>query len=118
MLEQQNFLDLTGKVAVITGAASGIGLGVAQLLSAHGATVAMLDVDEKGKDEADAIRDAGRSAVFFHCDVTSDSEVKATVATVVAEFGRIDCLFNNAGVTVRKTVVELEEREWDFVLDV
>lgn len=118
MLEQQNFLDLKGKVAVITGAASGIGLGVAQLLSAHGAVVAMLDVDEKGKAEAAAIRDAGRSAVFFLCDVTSEKEVKATVASVVAEYGRIDCLFNNAGVTVRKTVVELEEKEWDFVLDV
>lgn len=118
MLEQQNFLDLKGKVAVITGAASGIGLGVAQLLSAHGTAVAMIDVDDKGKDEAAAIRDAGRNAIFYHCDVTSDTTVKTTVEAIMAEFGRIDCLFNNAGVTVRKTVVELEEAEWDFVLDV
>lgn len=118
MLQKKDFLSLEGKVAVITGAASGIGLGVAQLLSAYGAVVAMLDVNPNGEEEAENIRQEGRVAQFYKCDVTSINEVEATVNSIKESFGRIDILFNNAGVTVRKTVVEIEEKEWDFVLDV
>jgi len=118
MLQSKDVLNLEGKVAVITGAASGIGLGTAQLLSAYGAKVAMFDMNPNGEAEAQAIRAAGRSAKFYTCNVTSAEAVSNAVSEVVKEFGRIDILFNNAGVTVRKTVVELEENEWDFVLDV
>jgi NAD(P)-dependent dehydrogenase (short-subunit alcohol dehydrogenase family) len=112
-------LDLTGKVAVISGAASGIGLGAAQLLSAYGARVAMLDKNEDlGRREAAAIAAEGRQARFYPCDVTDGAACARAVAEVDRDFGRIDILFNNAGVTFRRDVVELEEREWDLVLDV
>lgn len=118
MLQKKDVLSLEGKVAVITGAASGIGLGAAQLLSAYGAKIAMVDVNPKGEEEAENIRKAGRTAEFFKCNVTSVEDVEKTINAIKDKFGRIDVLFNNAGVTVRKTVVELEEKEWDFVLGV
>lgn len=118
MLQSKDVLNLDGKVVVITGAASGIGLGTAQLLSAYGAKVALFDMNPSGEAEAEALRAAGRTAKFYTCNVTSGEAVAKAVAEVVKEFGRIDILFNNAGVTVRKTVVDLEENEWDFVLDV
>lgn len=118
MLTKKDPLCLSGKVAVITGAASGIGLGVAQLLSAYGAKVAMLDVSPQGELEAAHMNAANRTARYYHCDVTSAQAVQETVEKIKDAFGRIDILFNNAGVTVRKTVVELDEKEWDFVVDV
>jgi NAD(P)-dependent dehydrogenase (short-subunit alcohol dehydrogenase family) len=118
MLQKKDVLSLEGKVAVITGSASGIGLGAAQLLSAYGAKVAMVDISPKGEEEAENIRKAGRTAEFYKCNITSIDEVQRTIGAIKDRFGRIDILFNNAGVTVRKSVVELEEKEWDFVLDV
>jgi len=112
-------LNLSGKVAVISGGASGIGLGAGKLLAACGAKVVLLDVNqEKGEAAAAEIKGEGNFAVFRKCDVTSNSDCKNTIESVEKEFGRIDILFNNAGVTVRKTVVDLTEDEWDFVLDV
>lgn len=117
-MEENNVLKVKGKVAVISGAASGIGLGAAQLLAQYGVKVAMLDVNLEGKNEAEKIRDKGYDAKFYKCNVTSIDECKDTIKRIENDFGRIDILFNNAGVTVRKTVVELEEAEWDFVLGV
>lgn len=118
MLQKKDILSLEGKVAVISGAASGIGLGTAQLLSAYGAKVAMIDVNEKGIEEAQKLNEAGRTAEFYKCDVTNINEVRKTINDINDRFGHIDILFNNAGVTVRKTIVELEEKEWDFVINV
>lgn len=118
MFERKDLLSLDGKVAVITGAASGIGLGTAELLSAYGATVAMLDLNPNGENEAIRISNEGRKAKFYKCNVIDNDEVKNVVEEIKKDFGRIDILFNNAGVTVRKTVVDLTEKEWDFVLDV
>lgn len=118
MLVKKDPLNLTGKVAVITGGSSGIGLGVCELLSAYGAKIAMVDISPKGEEKAQELRDAGRDAAFFQCDVTNEEQVKATVDAIVAKFGKIDILHNNAGVTVRKKIADLSEKEWDFVLDV
>ncbi len=105
---------LNGKVAVITGAASGIGLATSKLFSLQGAKVIMLDVSLDGEKIASEID----NACFFHCDVTSSKNIKEIANIVKEKFGTIDILFNNAGVTVRKTVVGLTEKEWDFVVDV
>ncbi|MCT4595447.1 MAG: SDR family oxidoreductase [Anaeromicrobium sp.] len=118
MEKKMDKLSLEGKVAVISGATSGIGLGTVKLLSEHGAKIAMIDVNEKGKEEAEKINSGGGCAEFFKCDVTSQENVKNTVNKIKEKFGKIDILFNNAGVTVRKNVVELEEHEWDFVINV
>jgi len=112
-------LNLRGKVAVISGGASGIGLGTGKLLAECGAKVVLLDVNqEQGSQAAAEIVGEGNFAVFLQCDVTSNTDCRNTIESVEKEFGRIDILFNNAGVTVRKTVVDLTEDEWDFVLDV
>ena len=118
MLEERGVLDLSNKVAVITGAASGIGLATSQLLSAYGAKVMLLDINEDGEKEAQKIVEEGREAKFFKCNVTSHDNCKDVISQIEKDYGRIDILFNNAGVTVRKTVVELEEKEWDFVIGV
>lgn len=114
-----NPLNLKGKVAVISGGAGGIGLGTGKLMAACGARVVLLDVDRtKGSEAAESLTQEGLDVVFRHCDVTSYDQCRDTVTWVDREYGRIDILFNNAGVTVRKTVVDLTEAEWDFVLDV
>lgn len=112
-------LSLEGKTAVITGAASGIGLGTAVRLSKAGAATALLDIhSHKGKEAEKHIRSSGGKAVFYRCDVTSDSDCRTVVERVIKDFRRIDILFNNAGVIYRKDIVETAEKEWDHVLNV
>lgn len=119
MLNEDKFLSLNGKVAVISGAASGIGLGTAKLLSEYGAKVVLLDLnEEKGNKAAEEIKENGGEAIYVKCNVTSNMDCKNAIEIAKDKFGRIDILFNNAGVTFRKTVVDLEEEEWDLVLDV
>jgi len=118
MFEKKDLLSLDGRVAVISGGAAGIGLGTAQLLAAHGAKIAILDVNTDGENQAKKFRQQGHEAQFYKCDVSSAPEAKKTVEDILKDFGRIDILFNNAGVTVRKTVPELAEEEWDFVINV
>ena len=108
--------SLEGRVAIVTGAASGIGLGCARFLAEMGASVALFDVDEaKG---AAAAAEIGPRARFVKVDVRSGEECRKAVAEVKDAFGRIDALVNCAGVIRRKTVVDLTEEEWDLVLDV
>lgn len=119
MINGKDVLSLEGKVAVVTGGASGIGCATAERLAEFGAAVAILDVNEKlGREAADRINAKGGKADFVKCDVTSKEDCKSAVDMVKNRYGRIDILFNNAGVTKRKSVVDLEEKEWDFVMDV
>ena len=112
-------ISLNERVAIVTGAASGMGLATAELFSEMGAIVVLIDINEKdGNGAASKIREVGGKAKFFFCDVTSDAECSKTVESIYKEFGRIDILFNNAGVIRRKNVVELEEEDWDLVVDV
>ncbi len=119
MRGKKDVLCLDGKIAVITGGASGIGFAACKKLAQYGATVAMLDVNEElGKESANKIVSEGGKAEFFKCDVTSAENCEAVVNSIKEKLGRIDVLFNNAGVTVRKSVVGLTEKEWDFVINV
>jgi NAD(P)-dependent dehydrogenase (short-subunit alcohol dehydrogenase family) len=112
-------LSLEGKVAMVTGAASGIGRGIALRLAELGAAVVILDIDTKGSQAtAAAITELGGTARFQKCDVRSSRDCQEAVAQSAASFGKVDILCNNAGVVVRKGVTDLREDEWDLVLDV
>jgi NAD(P)-dependent dehydrogenase (short-subunit alcohol dehydrogenase family) len=112
-------LSLEGKVAMVTGAASGIGRGISIRLAEMGAFVALLDIDDiKGRACAAETEALGGEAVFLNCDVRSRAECRRAVETVIKRWGKIDVLCNCAGVAIRKDIVELSEHEWDRVLDV
>ncbi len=112
-------LSLEGKVSVISGGASGIGFGTAAKLAEFGAAVVILDINEvNGRDAAKALSDMGSKAMFIRCDVRQADECRQAIEATVENFGRIDILFNNAGVAIRKNAVELEPDEWDLALDI
>lgn len=112
--------DLSGKVALVTGASSGIGRSTAELLAANGARVALnFHRNEAGAEAARAaIVEAGGAAMTIQADVTRAAEVKSLVARTVAEFGPVDVLVNNAGSLIeRMRILELTEERWDEVID-
>ena len=108
---------LSGKVAVVTGAAMGIGRACAERMAEQGAQVALADMHAaEGESVAAHIRDRGGNALYFDCDVTSESAVRALMQQVVAAFGKIDILVNNAGIAgIDKPTHEITEAEWDHV---
>jgi NAD(P)-dependent dehydrogenase (short-subunit alcohol dehydrogenase family) len=111
-------MRLAGKVAVITGAASGLGRASAQLFAEHGASVVIADRDASGGEETVAqIRDTGGQAEFIETDVAIADDADAMVTKAVTCFGKLDVLFNNAGIAIRKPVADLSEDEWDRCID-
>lgn len=116
----ENLLRLDGMVAIVTGAASGIGRGVARRLAEAGASVALLDIDAGGGERtADEIaQTTGARTLFVSCDVASAQGCARAVRHVADEFDRVDILVNNAGVIRRRNVVDLAEADWDLVVDV
>lgn len=112
-------LSLDGKIAMVTGAASGIGRGTAIRLAEMGAFVAVLDIDEPGSAQTVAeIRKQGGEGISIKCDVCSASNCRLAAEIVMQSRGKIDILCNCAGIAIRKDVVELAEDEWDRALDV
>jgi NAD(P)-dependent dehydrogenase (short-subunit alcohol dehydrogenase family) len=110
---------LKGKVALVTGCASGIGRAIALLFSRQGAAVAGVDVNhERGQDLAAAIRAAGGRAMFLPGDVSHAADCRRAVEQTVREFGALDILVNNAGIICRSSVLELSEEAWDRVMAV
>src|SRR5579863_10262480 len=114
----KQLLSLEGKVAIVTGAASGIGRGIALRLAEMGAFVGIFDIDEtKGRVTVGEIAEQGGAAEFLPCDVCSATDCRRAVQAVVDKEARIDILCNCAGIAIRKDVVELTEDEWDHALD-
>ena len=108
-----------GKVAIVTGAGSGIGLRIAHDFAAEGAKVVVADINEvSGERAVEEIIAAGGEAISVPTDVSNEAQVEAMVETIISKLGRIDILVNNAGVTIHKLLVDLEREAWDHQLDV
>ena len=112
--------SLEGKVALVTGAAQGLGRAAAERIAADGARVVISDVkEEAGERACEEIRAGGGEASFVRCDVSSSAEVAAMVAAVVERHGRIDCAVNNAGIGGEiAPTAEYSEEFWDRVIAV
>ena len=110
---------LEGRVAVITGAAQGIGAACAERLSHDGAAVALWDIDAAhGEALAQSLTERGRRAVYLHCNVADKRDVDAAVAATLQAFGHIDALVNNAGIFKAAAFLDITEADWSAVLDV
>jgi NAD(P)-dependent dehydrogenase (short-subunit alcohol dehydrogenase family) len=111
---------LKNKVAFITGAASGIGAGTARRFAQEGAKIILADVqDEDGQKLQNEIQAQGGQALYVNCDVSSPDSVKAAIEAGVAQFGRLDIVFANAGINgVWTPIDELQPDEWDKTIDI
>src|SRR5260370_11019860 len=111
------FFDLTGKVAIVTGGNGGIGLGIAEGLAQAGAKLAIVGRNaEKSKTAAKVLAEqTGSEPLVLTADVAKPNEVNAAVKTVKEHFGRIDILFNNAGINIRKPPHTLSLEHWHTV---
>jgi NAD(P)-dependent dehydrogenase (short-subunit alcohol dehydrogenase family) len=109
---------LDGKIALITGAGSGIGRATARIFAREGARLVLADVVEAGGNETlRMITETGADGIFVKCDVANEADVEATVARAVAHFGRLDCAFNNAGIGgAGRLTHEYSLEEWNRVI--
>ncbi|WP_346935611.1 SDR family NAD(P)-dependent oxidoreductase, partial [Clostridium sp.] len=109
-----NLFDLTGKVAIVTGASSGLGADAAKAYAEYGASVALL---ARRKDKLDhvvkEIEDKGGKALAVQCDISDEESVKIAVEEVMKHFGQIDILLNNAGVATAGSVENMSVEAWD-----
>ena len=110
---------LAGKVAVITGGATGMGRATALAFAEEGAKVSIFDIqDAEGHKTVQMIQNAGGEAAFFHADVTRDEEINAAFDAALATFGPCNILFNHAGTIIVKPMHETTEEEYDWLMDV
>jgi NAD(P)-dependent dehydrogenase (short-subunit alcohol dehydrogenase family) len=113
-----NPLDFSGKVALVTGAAAGMGLATARAFAEAGAAVVLADVNEVSV-QAEKLVAAGHRAIGVPCDVSDDAQVAAMVERTVAEFGRLDAAFNNAGVMAAIAhTADSTRKEWERVIGI
>ena len=107
--------ELQGKIAVITGAGSGLGKACAQLFASYGATVFCADISGAQDEVAAAI---GGAAIPLRCDVRNEAEVEAMISAAVERFGRVDAVLNVAGVSLFQQLAELDMADYDRILDI
>jgi 3-oxoacyl-[acyl-carrier protein] reductase len=111
--------SLNGKIALVTGAAQGIGREIALALAADGADVAICDVNlEAAQKTAADLEAAGRKSLAMKANVAASPEVTAMIDQVVEKFGRIDILVNNAGITRDGLILRMKDEDWDLVLSI
>ncbi len=111
--------ELTGRKALITGGARGLGAGMAQALAAAGAAVMIGDIlDDVGKETADGLRAGGATAGFTHLDVTDDASWEAAVTQTISELGGLDIVVNNAGVEISSLIIDLDPDKLRTMLEV
>jgi NAD(P)-dependent dehydrogenase (short-subunit alcohol dehydrogenase family) len=111
-------IDLSGKVAVVTGASRGIGRATSLAFAGAGAKVALLGRDRARLEESlELVRNAGGEAATFVCDVRDEAQVKQSAADVVKRFGAVHILVNNAGTAIRKNVIDFSLEEWRSLTD-
>jgi NAD(P)-dependent dehydrogenase (short-subunit alcohol dehydrogenase family) len=115
-----NPLDFTGKVALVTGAAAGMGLATAQAFAEAGAAVVLADFRQEAIEaEARKLTSSGHKAIAVRCDVSDDAQVDQMVERTVSAFGRLDAAFNNAGVMARIVPTgDSTPEEWDRVINI
>jgi 3-oxoacyl-[acyl-carrier protein] reductase len=113
-------MNLNDKVAIVTGAAQGIGRAIAETLARRGADVVVADLQvEKAEATAKEIAaDTGQRAIAVQVDVADNASAKAMIDRAIAEFGRVDILVNNAGITRDNLIMRMKEADWDLVLNV
>jgi NAD(P)-dependent dehydrogenase (short-subunit alcohol dehydrogenase family) len=112
-------MELEGKVAVITGGASGIGRACALAMARQGADVVVADLNQERTEATVAeLRALGRRALGVRCDVSSDADVEALAARSIAEMGRVDLLMNNAGVVLGGPVEKIELSDWSWIVGI
>jgi 3alpha(or 20beta)-hydroxysteroid dehydrogenase len=111
--------DLTGRKALVTGGAQGLGAGMAQALAAAGASVVIADIAEDlGKETAEALKDTGATAAFVPLDVTDDANWEAAISATITELGGLDILVNNAGVELSGLVIDLDPADIRRMLEI
>ena len=112
-------MRLEGKVAFISGGARGMGAAEARMFAAEGAKVAFGDVlDDEGKKVEAEINETGGECIYLHLDVTSESQWSTVIQSVVARFGKLDIMVNNAGISAHGMIEDVTVEEWDRVMDV
>src|SRR5258708_6598079 len=111
-------MRLKNKVAIITGAANGIGLAVSEAFVKEGAIIIAGDIDEiKCKAEAERLGRDGAIILAIKCDVGSTADVDHLINSAISEFGKIDVLVNNAAIAVKANIMEMPEADWDLLMN-
>ena len=112
-------MRLKNKIAIVTGGASGIGKASSILFAKEGARVVVADIsDSAGEEVVKAIKENGGEATFVHCDVTREEQAKNLVVKATEKYGRLDVLYNNAGIGMVKLLPEMTEQEWDRIFNI
>lgn len=112
-------MKLAEKVAIVTGGARGIGKSISMKLAENGAAIAIVDINEEvAQATANEMNAAGFTAKAYKANVVSADDVKAMVKDVIADFGKVDILINNAGITRDGLMMRMSEQDWDLVLNI